>query len=272
MLNLQKAGLWCLGLGLMSSPALATTSVPLERPTRSPEREATAPAVASAQNRPATLNVQVRSIGPDIRNALAAAQDLMAQGDAEKALQTYDNILAREPLNIPALTGKAAALQKLNRASESRRHLEAALAAGGDGFVLQASMALLQAERDPKAAAAALPRPASGEQGSAYHAVMGQLRAMAGEHLQAAEHLNKALRQNPSSPILLWNYAVTLDHLDRRAEAIEHYRSALVVMAGHSGDEDTAQLQRSALARLRFLEAPQAGAETPSVATPVNKR
>jgi tetratricopeptide (TPR) repeat protein len=200
-------------------------------------------------------SVRVRTITPAVRTALAAAQEALGQGDADKSLALFDSVLVQEPGNHYALIGKAAALQKLGRPAQAQQQLQAAVAAGGDSFVLQANMALLMAERDPRAAAMALARPNPAEQNAAYHAVMGQIWAMAGDHAQAVEHWQRALRQNPSNATLLWNHAVSLDHLERRPQAIEQYRSALLVMAGYPGDEDTAQLQRNALARLQYLEA-----------------
>jgi Flp pilus assembly protein TadD len=220
-------------------------------------REATELASALAPARPLELNIQVRTISQEVRRELNTAQEALAQGDAEKALITFAGVLAQEPQNVSAMTGSAAALQKLNRPAEAKRQLEAALAAGGDGFVLQANLALLLAERDPRAAAAGLPRPKPNEHNGAYHAVMGQIRAMAGDHLQAAEHWQKALRQNPFNATLLWNYAVSLDHLDRSAEAVDQYRNALLVLSGPANEDDTARLRSSVLARLQFLETAQ---------------
>ena len=74
---------------------------------------------------------------------LGLATAAIAQGDAEKALAAYDQVLARRPRFAPAELGRAWALAKLGRKDEASRALDHAQELGAPALNIAKQRAAL---------------------------------------------------------------------------------------------------------------------------------
>lgn len=91
-------------------------------------------------------------------------------------------------------------------------------------------------------------RRAVSDASSAFHE--GNRLAGEGRWEEAQQAYLRALNANPGHPDILFNLAVSLDHLGQRGAAIRHYRRALKL----AGDDAHAFLPETALRRLAELE------------------
>jgi Tfp pilus assembly protein PilF len=188
-----------------------------------------------------------RQVPPQVANAY----DALRQGNLAAARRGYESALAADPANVDARLGlatiearggnRAAAAQHYRRVldSDPRNGTAAAgLAALADFSRPDALEGQLRAELDRSSASAPL------------RFTLGSLLAAQGRWQEAQAEFFEAHRLDPGNPDVMYNLAVSLDHLGQTRLAAGFYHQALQAAGMHGAQFDPAPVARR-LAEIR---------------------
>ncbi len=198
---------------------------------------------------------------PDSAPAGSATADLHQQaaralqaGDAARASVRYAEILESRPDDLAALTGFAAAEQRLGRKASAEAAYRQALALEPDNLVAITNLAVLEAEADPSRAIARLTLlRADHPEAAAIPAQIARLRADMGDIEGALGPAREAVRLEPANSFYRYNLAVLQDRAGLHEAAIATYRETLTALQ-LSGDASISQAAIQArLVHLRSL-------------------
>lgn len=168
--------------------------------------------------------------------AIQAAYSALATGDMATAKQRYSDVLGSHPRNVDALNALGIiALRKGDRLGAETRFQAALMADPSDAFaesqlVLLANGGDMQAESRARKLAAARPDVA------AAHFSLGNLLALQLRWGEAQQAYSQAHAADPDHPDVLFNLAVSLEHLDRRQLASQSYLDALQAAQGRAAN------------------------------------
>ncbi len=184
---------------------------------------------------------------PDVAEGYAA----LRAGDLEAARRRYSGAIAAEPANLDAQLGLATVEARLgNRAAATERYRQALALDPGNAAALAGLAALADFSRPEalemqlRADLAANPRSA------ALHATLGHLYASQRRWTQAQAAYFEGHRLDPGNPDILYNLAVSLDHLGQARLAADFYARALEASRGLATPFDRATIDRR-LAEIR---------------------
>lgn len=248
----------------VAPPSAVTAPVP-------PERVALEDALAADQGRrdaaalsaPITVGrdpgasgvggVSVSVMARDTQASLAEAYTDLVRGNYGAALQTYTAVAEREPQEVAALAGRAAALHKLRRLDEAQAAYERVLALQPDNREALANMITLIGDSAPRDAVRRLEAlQAQAPDFSPVPAQLGMLYARLGDVDRAAAALRRAIGLSPDNALYHYNLAVVTDRAGRRADALRAYQQVLqLIEAGAGGGIDPQPVRQ----RVAFLRA-----------------
>ncbi|WP_043647320.1 tetratricopeptide repeat protein, partial [Caenispirillum salinarum] len=230
-----------------SADASAAAGAPITIDTGSGAASAPAPA-------PRVANVSVSSVPTETRDTLAGGYGALMRGNYAGALNAYDSVLDREPDNVSALMGRAAALHKLGMAAEARDAYERVLARQPDNREALTNMIALIGDADPATAIAELERLQSvAPDFSPIPAQLGMLLARQGRVGEAMGALRRAIVLSPENALYHYNMAVVADRAGRAGDAARSYDRVLRLIDGGGAP---AGLRAQAIRdRLRYLRA-----------------
>lgn len=194
-------------------------------------RKATgSPSVAATDKESKIEMVRVRSSSSQSREDSETAYTHLLAGRYEAASLLYAEVLKREPKNLAALTGRAAALHKLGQLGEARGLYEQALALNpGNREVLSNLMAIYGAE-DPRDALRQLENLQRDNPGySPIPAQMASLLAQAGDVQTAIRYQGLAVQLAPDNILYRFNLAVMQDRAGMAGEAVGSYETVLTM-------------------------------------------
>ncbi len=186
-----------------------------------------------------------------VNSGVARGYEAFERGDLAAARQEYERVLKTEPQNVDALLGVAAIALKLNRPEEADHYYQKVLISDPQEPTAISALAGLRARINPAAAeqrlktlAAATPELAAPQ------LALGALYAGQERWAEAQQAYFSAYAIEPSNADVLFNLAVSLEHLRQPRLAAQYYGLAVEAAARRPGNFDTAQAQ----ARLRALQ------------------
>jgi MSHA biogenesis protein MshN len=205
-------------------------AVPAERPARSSGVTAPARAPVAATAAKPEIQKEVRQLSPrDLaENEYRKAITLMHQKRLAESQEGFQAALNLYPGHLGARQALVGLMLESRKPDEAERVLQEglAIAPAQPGFAM--TLARLQVERgDPALAVATLKKGLEHAQGSAdYVAFLGALLQRQGRHEEAIEQFQAALRARPAAGVWWLGIGISLQAVNRAADAQDAYRRA----------------------------------------------
>jgi len=157
------------------------------------------------------------------------AAGLLNQARASEAEDGFAAALALDPSHENARQALVSLLLERNRVEDARRAMQEGLAINPANPVLAMGLArLLASRRDYPAALDALGGARDAAAGRAdYHALAGTILQRLGRNREAVESYSRALKIAPANGTAWMGMAISLEALERRADAAESFRRAV---------------------------------------------
>lgn len=217
-----------------------------DRPAPPPARAKATPQ-ASAGDRP----VRVTRMPPKIDPALSEAFAAWGKGDWAAAQSGYERALKSDPRNADALHGLAAVALRQKRFADAEQVYRRLLDVDPKDPVATAELINLRGQSDPLAAESRLKALIAGQPDLAQpHFALGNLYAAQGRWNEAQNAYFKAYTAEADNPDILFNLAVSLEHLRQNRLALQYYQQAVAIAQTRPAGFDKAQ----AGARIRALQ------------------
>ena len=225
------------------APAVAATA-PSEDTATKLMREATAEPPPLRLDRSADAGRRVPA-------EVAGAYDALRQGNLAAARRGYEAAIASDPGNLDARLGMATLEARSGNRSAAASHYRRALQSDPRNATALAGLAALADFARPEVLEGQLRADLERTPGSsALHFTLGSVLASQGRWHEAQSEFFEAHRLDPGSADILYNLAVSLDHLGQSRVAAGFYRQALEAAASQGAQFDPAPVARR-LAEIR---------------------
>lgn len=202
------------------SPAAATSAMPAEAP-RPGASKASVPEhpAAPAEKAQAARAAPMEKAQPDAD----AAPEPMPQ-----SVEGLQRLLQEQPRNAALQSALVGALLDAGRRDEAMRVARDALARDAAQPALAVTLARMQVDRgELQAAIATLEKSlAQGAERADYQAFLAALLQRDGQHQRAAQHYAAALSQSPQNGVWWLGMGISLQAMQRQADALEAFRRA----------------------------------------------
>jgi tetratricopeptide (TPR) repeat protein len=211
------------------------------RPAASPTP---ATSFSSESKRPgATVNSDTSGI----QSAYAAFQE----GNYSLARQRYQDVLRQDPRNVDAMNALGLIAWRSGEPDVAERMFRAAVNADPKDATANSQLALLYSESDPSGTEARLRNLIASQPNAApaYYA-LGNLLSRQQRWNEAQQALFQAYTLDSDNPDVLFNLAVSLEHLNQASVARQFYDRALQAAARRPADFD----RNVARSRVQALE------------------
>ncbi len=176
--------------------------------------------------------VRVGTSSSQVREDSEMAYARLMSGQFEGAAILYGEVLKREPKNLSALMGRAAALHKLGQMGEARGLYQQALAISPGNREVLANLMSLYGSEDPRDALRQLEMLQQDNPGfSPIPAQMANLYAQSGDLSAAIRYLGLAVQLAPENLLYRFNLAVMQDRAGMSSEAANSYETVLNLAA-----------------------------------------
>ncbi len=186
-----------------------------------------------------------------VNPALARGYEMFERGDLAIARQEYESVLKSEPQNLDALHGMAAISVRENRLDAAEHYFRQVLIADPQDANAVAGLINLRGHLNPAAAESRLRGVTAAQPELAAPAfALGNLMASQSRWEEAQQAYFKAYSAEPGNPDILFNLAVSLEHLRQNKLARQYYGLAIEAAEHHAAGFDPDQ----ARARLRTLQ------------------
>ncbi|MDZ4255929.1 MAG: tetratricopeptide repeat protein [Sulfuritalea sp.] len=247
------------------APTLAATPVGAQAATPTPDEEdddaaiaapkAPAPrraaAAASPRETEAEGPIRVTKAPLQVDPALLRGFDAFNRGELTLAQLEYERAQKTDPRNTDALHGLAAIAVRQGRHEQAEFLYQRITEADPQDTVAQAALINLRGQIDPHAAESRLKSLAAAQpELAAPHFSLGNLYARHGRWNEAQQAYFRAYSAESDNPDILYNLAISLEHLRQNKLAAQYYNLALAAAQNRSAGFDKAQ----AAARLRILQ------------------
>ena len=222
-------------------------------PVAAPKAPPTKPqrAAAATVPREAEGPVRVTKAPLQVNPALLRGFDAFNRGDLALAQLEYERAQKADPRNIDALHGLAAIAVRQGRPDQAEFLYQRITEADPQDTVAQAALINLRGQIDPGTAESRLKSLAAAQpELAAPHFSLGNLYARHGRWNDAQQAYFRAYSAESDNPDILYNLAISLEHLRQNKLAAQYYNLALAAAQNRSAGFDKAQ----AAARLRILQ------------------
>ncbi|HMX15214.1 MAG TPA: tetratricopeptide repeat protein [Rhodocyclaceae bacterium] len=195
--------------------------------------------------------VRISTSRLQVNAGVAAAFDAFSAGRMDQARLEYERVLKGEPRNTDALVGLASVALRQGRPEEAEDLYFRAAESDPKDAVAVAGLIGLRGRADPLQAETRLKTLISGQPDQAsLHFALGNLHSRQSRWSDAQQSYFKAFTLDPDNPDVVYNLAVSLDHLHQVKLAVQYYNQALTM-----ADTRPAAFDRAGLtARLRELQ------------------
>jgi Tfp pilus assembly protein PilF len=203
---------------------------------------------------PATppLRLSQTSQPPRVPNEVAAGYEALRNGNLVQARRGYSAALASDPSNVDALLGLATVEARGGNPTAGASHYRRVLDLDPRNATALAGLASLTDFSRPEAIESQLRGDiARYPQNPALRFTLGNLYASQSRWSEAQLEYFEAHRLDPASADIVFNLAVSLDHLGQRRVASEYYRRALAAARTQATQFDPAPVERR-IAELGF--------------------
>lgn len=218
-----------------SGPAVASTNA---RPARAKATTATtATAVLTeSEDRP----VRVTKAPPRVDPALIRGFDAFNRGELALAQLEYEHARKSDPRNSDALHGLAAIALRQGRYDQADMLYRQIIEADPQDAVAIAALINSRGQIDPNAAESRLKSLAAEQpELSAPHFSLGNLYARHGRWSEAQQAYFRAYSAEPDNPDILYNLAISLEHLRQNRLAAQYYGLAIAATRNRPASFDT---------------------------------
>lgn len=187
------------------------------------------PAATPARNEPGSApTLRLVSSGVRVSPPLARAYQALQEGRLDDARGDYDAVLKDDSRNVDALLGLAQIAGRQGRAGDAEALYLRALDANPADADAQAGLINLRGQSDPQQAESRLKTLLAAQPESAsLNFALGNLLARQARWGDAQQAYFRAWAAAPDNADLVYNLAVSLDHLRQTKLALQHYRLAL---------------------------------------------
>jgi tetratricopeptide (TPR) repeat protein len=183
--------------------------------------------------------------------ALVRGFDAFNRGELALAQLEYERAQKADPRNTDALHGLAAIAVRQGRHEQADALYRRITEADPQDTVAMAALINNRAQIDPGAAESRLKSLAAAQPDlAAPHFSLGNLYSRHGRWSEAQQAYFKAYNAEPDNPDILYNLAVSLEHLRQNKLAAQYYNQALAAAENRPAGFDKAL----AAARLRLLQ------------------
>lgn len=176
---------------------------------------------------------------------VSAGYAALRGGDLDNARRRYAAAVMAEPTNLDAHLGLATAEARSGNRGAAATHYRKALELDPGNPTALAGMAALAGGSRPEALEAQLRADAArSPQSAALQFTLGNLYIGQSRWREAQSAFFEAHRLDPANPDILYNLAVSLDHLNQGRLAAEYYARALEESRGQPTQFDPAPVRR----------------------------
>lgn len=195
--------------------------------------------------------IRFRSSQPGIDPALMRGYELYQAGDRAGAKMAYEQALKNDANNLDALHGLGVLAVQNRQVEEAEYYFQRTLTVDPRDAVARAGLAALRNQSDPTNTESRL-RSLLAEQpnSSQLNFALGNLLAANARWAEAQQAYFKAMATEPENPDVLFNLAVSLDHLHQAKLAADYYRKAVAAAANRPHQFDTGRANE----RIRALQ------------------
>jgi tetratricopeptide (TPR) repeat protein len=211
-----------------------------------PLRPAT-PTLATDGDRVFTVTKSPLRVNP----ALSRGYDAYQSGDLAAARKDYQSVLKADPYNLDALRGMAVISLREDRPDMAESYFQRVLVSDPQDAFAIAGLANLHSNSNPGAAETRLKNIGiSQPDNAAPHFALGNVYAAQEKWSEAQQAYFKAYSVEPGNPDILYNLAISLEHLRQNKLAVQYYHLATQAASNRPSAFDPAQ----AAARVRALQ------------------
>jgi len=212
-----------------------------------PRRAAAAPAAPTETEGPVRVTKAPLQVNP----ALIRGFDAFNRGELALAQQEYESAQKSDPRNTDALHGLAAIAVRQGRHDQAESLYRRITEADPQDTVAMSALINSRAQIDPNAAESRLKSLSAAQpELAAPHFSLGNLYARHGRWSDAQQAYFRAYSAEPDNPDILYNLAISLEHLRQNKLAAQYYNQALAAAQNRPAGFDQAQ----ATARLHKLQ------------------
>lgn len=205
--------------------------------------------LASPDSRDETVHLTRAPLRVD--PSLMRGFDAFNRGDLAVARIEYERALKSDPRNTDALHGLAAVALSQGQAEQAEWLYQQVLEANPQDPAAQAALINIRGQADPVAAETRLKTLAAEQpELAAPHFALGNLYARQKRWGEAQSAYFRAWNTEPDNPDILYNLAISLEHLHQTRLAIQYYGQAIAAANTRPASFDKSQ----AAARLRALQ------------------
>ncbi|MBL0074719.1 MAG: hypothetical protein IPP41_01840 [Rhodocyclaceae bacterium] len=211
-----------------AAPAVPAPTAPASAPTKASAKKKLADAAAENESEDGIRLVRVTKSPLQINPALTKGFDNFNRGNFAAAKIEYESILKVEPQNLEALHGLAAIAVREQRWNVADHFYERILVADPKDAVALSAMINLHGQNNPGAAESRLKGIVSEQpESAAAQFALGNLYAAQQRWADAQQAYFKAYSADAESPDILYNLAVSLEHMNQAKLAYQYYSLAL---------------------------------------------
>lgn len=195
--------------------------------------------------------VRVTRAPLQINPALIRGFDAFNRGELALAQLEYERAQKSDPRNTDALHGLAAIAVRQGRLDHAESLYRRITEADPQDTVAMSALINSRAQVDPGAAESRLKSLSAAQpELAAPHFSLGNLYSRHGRWADAQQAYFRAYSAEPDNPDILYNLAISLEHLRQNKLAAQYYSQALAAAQNRPAGFDTSQ----ATARLRILQ------------------
>jgi Flp pilus assembly protein TadD len=185
-----------------------------------------------------------------VNPALIRGFDAFNQGDLVLAQLEYERARKSDPRNTDALHGLAAIAVRQGHLDQAERLYGQIAEADPQDTVAMAALINMRGQIDPNATESRLKNLSAAQpELAAPHFSLGNLYARHGRWNDAQQAYFRAYSAEPENPDILYNLAISLEHLRQNTLAAQYYGQAIAAAQSRPAGFDTNQ----AAARLQTL-------------------
>jgi Tfp pilus assembly protein PilF len=226
----------------VAGAGVAAAGETIARPEARPARAAKPAAAASSVAAESPLRVSRSQ--PKSNQALERAYDALQAGRLDEAQDGYQFVLRGDAKNGDALLGLATIAVRRGQLDAAHAFYLRALESDPNDATAQAGLINLRGQADPGAAESRLKTALAGQPDSAVlYFALGNLYAREQRWGDAQQAYFRAYSNEPDNADILFNLAVSLDHLHQNKLAAQYYRMALNAVGAGSPAFDANQVK-----------------------------
>lgn len=231
-------------------PATPATDALAAAKTAAPTRRAAAPAAPAEPVEPEGP-VRVTKAPLKVNPALMRGFEAFNRGDLAQAQAEYERAQKSDPRNTDVLHGLAAIATRQGRHDQAEWLYRQIAEADPQDTVAASALINARAQMDPGAAESRLKTLAAAQpELAAPHFALGNLYARLGRWNEAQQAYFRAYGAEGDNPDILYNLAVSLEHMRQNKLAAQYYAQAIAAAQTRPAGFDKAQ----AAARLATLQ------------------